>query len=329
MTSKRFTCCTVLSLGLALGTCFVGCGEGFETGELGAAGAPGGASGEGGELGGTGGSSTGGSSTGGTATEQGGAPESAGGGSDAVAGSPGAGGEPTTATDLYRDAIMADHPLVYWRMGKVSAAAVPDETGGGNALVLQGTGHQLGVSGAVKGDDAAMGFDGESSFAIASDARALDFTEVAAFTLECWARRETGGASYFQHLISNVDGVANNRDGYVLYLLPEPAAGEAPRSVFERDRPANDVGIFGPVGKVSAWAHYAAVFDGVTATLYVNGTLASTGMAPGNIASRKTPFAVARATNGANFFKGALDEIAVYPRALDAAAIAKHVVLAK
>jgi hypothetical protein len=250
------------------------------------------------------------------------------GGNDSVGGAAGAGGEPAAA-DPYRDEVLAAHPLVYWRMGKVSAGTVPDETGGSNTLVLQGTGHTLGVAGAVRGDDTAIGFNGSSSFAIATDARALDFAAGAAFSLECWASRETGGASYFQHLMSNVDGVANNRDGYVLYLLPEPAAGESARSVFERDRPGNDLGIFGSVGKPFLWAHYVAVFDGATATLYVNGTLANTAPAPGNLSPRKTPFAVARAAGGANFFKGSIDEIAIYAAALSPAVIAKHFSLAR
>jgi hypothetical protein len=37
----------------------------------------------------------------------------------------------------------------------------------------------------------------------------------------------TGGGSYFQYLFSNVAGVAGNRDGFSLYLLPEPALGFA------------------------------------------------------------------------------------------------------
>ncbi len=329
MRSALSPSCTVLCLGLTVVASVGGCGDDFTAADASAAGAPAGAPSEAGEPGAAGANGTGGSNNGGSSTGPAGAPSATDGGNPAVAGTAGAGGEPATGTDPYRDAILADHPLAYWRMGQVGGGTVLDETGGGNALVLQGTGHELGVPGAVQGADTALGFDGVSSFAIATDPRALDFTATAAFTLECWARRQTGGASYFQHLISSVDGVANNRNGYVLYLLPEPAAGETARSVFERDRPANDVGIFGSVAKAAVWAHYVTVFDGATATLYVNGTLANTAMAPGNLASRQTPFAIARAAGGANFFKGALDEIAVYPKALNAAVIAKHHLLAK
>jgi hypothetical protein len=47
------------------------------------------------------------------------------------------------------------------------------------------------------------------------------------------------------------------------------------------------------------------------------------------LTARKTPFAVARSAGGANFFKGALDEIAIYPTALEPAAIARHFALSR
>jgi Concanavalin A-like lectin/glucanases superfamily len=191
--------------------------------------------------------------------------------------------------------VLQDEPLVYWRMGVVKNRVVADETGCGNDLVLQGTGQELGVEGAIEGDpDLSIGFDGAASFAIATDARALDFVASAKFTLECWARRVTGGGSYFQYLFSNVAGVAGNRDGFSLYLLPEPAQDNA-RSVFEYDRPAADLGVWGPVIDAGTWGYYVSVFDGKQATLYVNGTLTSTEVTTGSIAARTVPFTVGRA----------------------------------
>lgn len=314
-----------ITLGLAVIGWVVACGEKFTPVDEPGAGGKLSLAGEGGERP----ASSGGDSNGTAATGPGGTGEITDGGDSTAAGATGAGGDATTASDAYRAAVLADHPLVYWRMGQVSAGAVPDETGRGNVLVLQGGGHELGLPGAVIGADTAIGFDGVKSFAIATDARALDFVQLSAFTLECWARRETGGASYFQHLLSNVDGVANDRDGYTLYLLPEPAQGDAARSVFERDRPAADLGVWGGLGKASVWAHYVAVFDGQSIALYVNGSLANTVAASGNLTARKTPFVVAGGAGGANFFKGALDEIAIYPTALEPAAIARHFALSR
>lgn len=251
----------------------------------------------------------------------------AGEGTVAIAGAAGSelGGAPSVVRD-YRRLVLEGKPLVYWRMGATKDRVVADETGGGNDLILQGTGQTLGVEGAIAGDaDRAIDFDGKASFAIATNARALDFAGGAKFSLECWARRETGGDAYFQHLFSNVQGVAGNRDGFALYLLPEPAQGDNPRSVFEYDRPMADLGIWGPVLEASTWGHYVAVFDGTQISLYVNATLSESDVTAGNIAARTVPFTVGRAAgvNG-SYFRGGLDELAVYPRALSIAEVTAH-----
>ena len=229
----------------------------------------------------------------------------------------------------YPAAILGDGPLVYWRMGIKTGTRVLDETGGGNDLVLQGGGHVLGVTGAIVSDtDTAIRFDGTTSFAIATNSRVLDFTNAAAFTLECWAERAANGGGYYQHLLSNLEGPANSREGYSLYLLPNPVSPDSARSAFEYDQRANEVGIFAALPAVSTWAHFAAVFDGRTAAFYVDGTLSGTRMITGSFGARTTPFTLARASSEtAHRFAGALDEVAVYGAALTAAQIARHVAL--
>ena len=289
------------------------------------AGAGGREPGTGAKAGGSGGTNT--MSTGGVgAMRDGGA-----GGASGDAGNVDGSADTGPAEPGYRRTVLGDAPLVYWRMGTTSGSSVPDETGGGNDLVLQGTGHKRGVGGAIRGDDdGAIEFDGAASFAIATEPRVLDFVGNAAFTLECWARRSSGGASYFQHLLSNLEGSAGNRDGYILYLLPEPGTGDSPRSAFEYDRPGTDLGIWGPLTAESKWGHYVAVYDGTKATIYVDGTLADSAAVTGHIGPRTGAFAVARSSDNDGFyFKGALDEIAVYPRALGAKDIARHFAFAR
>jgi len=121
-----------------------------------------------------------------------------------------------------------------------------------------------------------------------------------------------------------------NRDGYILYLLPEPGTGDSPRSAFEYDRPGTDLGIWGPLAAESHWGHYVAVYDGMTAAIYVDGTLADGAAVTGRIGPRTGPFAVARSSESDGFyFKGAMDEIAVYPRALTAKDVARHFAFGK
>ena len=217
----------VLAAGLACSACSekfqAGEGSPVEAGTSGAGGTtsdagPGGATntaGAGGRDAGTGAKGAGGSggrSTGGAgAAPSGGRDGSAGTGATGDAGEAD-GGDAGPAESGYRRAVLDGKPLVYWRMGTTRGSSVPDETGGGNELVLQGTGHKRGVGGAIRGDDdAAIEFDGAASFAIATVPRVLDFVGNAPFTLECWARRSSGGASYFQHLLSNIEGSADRK----------------------------------------------------------------------------------------------------------------------
>jgi hypothetical protein len=259
-----------------------------------------------------------GGAAGGSDEEPGGAGGS-GGGED----SGGAGGSGVSG---YPKAVLSAGPLVYWRMSISSGRVVPDESGHGNDLVLQGTGHGLRVEGAIaQDDDRAMRFDGAESYAIATDARVLDFAARAPFSLEAWARRETGGGSYFQHLFSNTAGSPGARNGFMLYLLPEPGGEDNARSAFEYDSVGSETGLFGPLPPESVWAYYVAVYDGTNVTLYVDATLADTRKIQGIPLARTGTFAVARASNGGlTFFKGALDELAIYARALTLAEISKH-----
>ena len=112
--------------------------------------------------------------------------------------------------------------------------------------------------------------------------------------------------------------------------MPEPGAGDFPRTVFEYDLPAADLGVSGPVPAEASWAHFAAVYDGGNASLYVNGTLADTALVAAGVLARTGPFSVAHASDaGASYFKGAVDEVAVYPRALTVADLARHVAFAR
>lgn len=319
-------------LALAINTALA-CSEPFTAGP-GAGGSSGassaGTGGNGSSRGGASSSQSGaGAAAGNSGTENAGA-ESAGaenGGAGGVV-QPGTGGTASTQV-TYAGAILAAKPLAYWRMGIESGLVVPDETGHANSLLLQGTGHQLSVGGALRaGDDGAIRFDGAASFAMAESPRVFDFNDGAAFTLECWARRETGGESYFQHLVSNTVGNPDSRTGFMLYLLPEPADPNSARSAFEYDAPGMETGLWGLLPEASAWAYYVAVYDGSMVTLYVDATLADTRAADAKLSARSGPFTVARASNGGSFFKGALDEIAIYARALSATEIVQHFALA-
>ena len=233
---------------------------------------------------------------------------------------------PHDAGSTYRSLILGDAPIAYWRMGIASGSIVPDESGHKNDLLLQGTGHVFAAPSAIKGDlDKSIGFDGKNSYAIATRPRDFDFPASAPFTIECWARRQAvadgGTADFFQHLLGSATGSPRNRNGFLLYAMPS-----GPNVSFEYDAPdGGQVGFMGGLPELSIYAHYAAVFDGKNASLYVDASLASSKPVQGAIASRLSELSVGREfSSGRYYFSGSIDEIAIYDKALSAAQVVRH-----
>ena len=72
---------------------------------------------------------------------------------------------------------------------------------------------------------------------------------------------------------------------------------------------------------LNQWSYLAVVFDGSQAQFYVNGALITTASLPATITARGNPFQFGADNNPAQFFKGSLDDVRIYDRALAAAEI--------
>ena len=100
------------------------------------------------------------------------------GGGDAV--------QPLTPESAYRDAVMADSPRAYWRLGEQSGTTAADETGNSPGLYKNGV--TFGRPGAVRNSvDTASLFDGVDDQVSVGDTPFLDVTT--AVTIEAWVKR--------------------------------------------------------------------------------------------------------------------------------------------
>ena len=222
-----------------------------------------------------------------------------------------------TASDagaMYRDVVLADSPIGYWRLGDIGAIA-RDELGLHDGM-YSGSCTQ-GVAGAIAGDaNTAVTFDGGSCKVTMPVAFA--FAGTAAFSVEAWV--QTTANTQFQMVLSDETRNATNPiDGYALLVVPI-ANGGGP----SLERVISQAGVKTPVGLLGAgFEHVVATYDGAHVALYVNGAFSGQA-ADARAANTITQVAIIGAASVGNYFAGTLDEVALYGTALAADRIAAH-----
>jgi hypothetical protein len=215
----------------------------------------------------------------------------------------------------YADIVLADNPLLYWRLGESPGAVAASDSAGSHPGIY-GAGVTLGTAGAVVGDaDTAVTLDGSSGRITSSF---NPFAAGSARTFEGWAWRDD--TSGYDGLLSG--HVASHGPG--LYLV---AGGQD--AVFSTDSSAWAGATWTAAWPGSAqWVHWALTYDegaGIT-ELFINGiskgtrsTLAPYDATPGNIQIG--------ALRDDSFFAGRMDEFAVYATILSPSRIVAHYVV--
>jgi hypothetical protein len=218
--------------------------------------------------------------------------------------------------------VLSDAPRAYWRLGEGSGAVAADERG-----VAPGTyenGVTLGVPGALMTETTtAARFDGVDDRVNMGDPAngALD-VGTGDFTVEAWLKTSVNGertvvskrpssGPYWQFTVTDDSGHA----GHVRVNLSDGAVNRQ---------------AYGPAVRVDdgAWHHVAVVFDrDVGIIVYVDGSSASTAGASAGDVGNAASLLVGKAT-AYGYFSGDLDEVALYPHALQPARIGAHLAAA-
>ena len=211
----------------------------------------------------------------------------------------------------YRNAVLADSPRGYWRLGEAAGNVVTDATGAHDATagpVIHG------VAGAIRNDtDTGFGFDGATSFIEIPYSADLNSSN---FTLEFWAKaNDTTGRQVLRSLRMTGEGTTG---GYWLNAC--------------RGTETWDLSMLGNPWKLSSrrvvsneWTHLVASFDGSNACLYVDGVLTSSRVNTHYVPNASDPTRFGTPWGGATAaFWGALDEIALYDHALTEDRVTLH-----
>jgi hypothetical protein len=225
---------------------------------------------------------------------------------------------PTDAPSVsaYATAVLADHPVAYWRLGD-SGSIARDELGMHDGNYNAGV--TTGVAGALVDDpDHAADFDGVTGEVTTTTG--ISFPGTAPFTLEIWVNEATG--PFYRH-----------------YLTCEPRGGNKPLqgyALFENGSGAQFERIATPTAfdqtNVAAfannrWTYVVGVYTGTSVELYVDGMLPDSQPAPDVADDYAAPILIGANSDGA-LFTGTLDEAAIYDSALSPARIAAHYAIA-
>src|SRR4051794_804239 len=205
--------------------------------------------------------------------------------------------------DGYSSAVLADAPLSYWRLGEASGTTAADERGGAPGTYQNGI--ALGAAGALSGDpNTAVSLDGADD-----DVSFANPNLTGPFSIELWAHLTGAGPAGGGYVtLVGYD--------YTHRLLWQTYGGGLLLAQF-------DGNFFSSVGvSQNAWHHIVYSFDGTTERYFVDG--AAAGSHATTLPAWRAPF-LAGTFDGTNYmFKGRLDEVALYSKALTVADALRH-----
>jgi hypothetical protein len=206
----------------------------------------------------------------------------------------------------YRDAVLADAPVAYWRLGETSGIVAGDEAASHDGEYRGGV--ALGEPGAVAGDaDPAAGFDGANDSVRIRNAPSLNPTS--ALSIETWLRPGSLASSSLVRKDTQ-------------YMLRLTSGG---RIVFRiwKGGTANEVSVPGAV-TADSWSHLVATWNGSTMELWVDGVLRATRALAAPSASGSQSLYLGSTNQSYDWLDGTLDEIALYDKALTPERIQAH-----
>jgi hypothetical protein len=209
----------------------------------------------------------------------------------------------------YSDAIVASAPETYYRLGDSSGTTAVDASGHSH----DGTYHNgisLGATGAIQGDaDTAISLDGSDDY-VSLPGLTL---QNRSFSVEAWIKPASSPPAQ-QAIFTAADSAFTDVAIFRVY-----SAGHLAFSYASETLAASSVITFG------AWHHVVYTYDYAAdiSILYVDGTARASNSA-GPYTASSVDYLNLASTVGGDFFKGDLDEVAIYFTVLSSADVVAH-----
>ena len=215
------------------------------------------------------------------------------------------------AQSAYSQAVLSDGPASFWRLGETSGTAARDERAANPGVYVNAPG--LGAASLVASDPAnkAVNFDGTADYMKAGPGAALDLGS--AITLEAWITPSSLPTA------GNFASVVTKPEAYSLQF-------NGPRLEFTVMQNNVRKRLQATAGAIVAGQtyHVVATYDGTTQRLYINGVQNATAALTGAASTTTAAVFVGSWDGNQEFYKGAIDDVAVYGKTLTAARVQSH-----
>ena len=223
----------------------------------------------------------------------------------------------------YASVILGTANLVgYWRLGEASGTVAADASPGGHPGTYMNA-PTLGVAGAIAGNTAitlngtnqSVNFPGSLDIlgGIERPTQLLTWAQLGDIvTIEAWVNRNGGTFAGLGGIVSKGIG------GY--YIRMDGTTGQF---FFVRSKVASLCPSTANVPS-TGWHHVVGTKNGATLKLYLDGVDRTGTVSNSTLTNDVEPLTFGHDSNAAEWFKGSLDEIALYSRALAASEVLAH-----
>jgi len=220
----------------------------------------------------------------------------------------------SAAPGSYRDEVLADNPVSYWRLGEApGASAAPDELGANAGSYLGGV--TLGQAGAIANDpNTAPSLNGTDSYVKVNSSPSLSMAT--AVTEEAWVKRSRSGV--WQVVLGKAANGQSKLENYSLWLNTSNKA----QAFFGNG--TTYASVTSTVALDTNWHYLVVTYDNASAKLYLDGQLNASSSSSVQLTPNSDPLYIGRSTGTTAFFGGQIDEVAVYSTALSATRVQAH-----
>jgi hypothetical protein len=227
----------------------------------------------------------------------------------------------------YPSTVTSLGPVAYWRLGETVQPPPADVASNIGSLGDSAVGYYLGtaVHPSTPGALAGTTESGATYDATANCQTLVPFIPAmhpaAPFTVEAWLNPGVALEGGALTCAISAGAFGDPRSGWLIY---QSATGWNLR-MYNRNGLATSVNITGGgAPSPGTWYHVVATYDGAMAKLFVNGAKAAEVAQTSYVPGQSGGFAIGARADGAFWWNGSADEVALYPTALSDADIAAH-----